>query len=251
MQKSLVWPLCASITIHAGIVCVQFSSGRTLGRGVAGVDAPPLAVTLVGSSSTGARVSGSLNQSEAREAPEIADPVQGATLIESLNAAAIPPHYSSWLPSIPVTSENPAPQVVPKIAVEMTAYFLRSQLTIPPVLEDEPAIELPEAPEKGARVKVRLFISKTGQVDQVEVVDKAGTTDKLEEAAVEAVSIARFSPGERDGLKVGSQVVYEIDVDGLARGVSRSSDRGVWGGVVGGATQSSARSFGSSKGDTK
>ena len=107
-------------------------------------------------------------------------------------------------------------------------YFFRSELSTPPALLEDPFINLDEEkaskkPQRGS-VKFRLFINFNGQVDRAEII--SGATSEVHNSVVLNSFIPlKFRPGEIDGRPVNSQVVFEVDLDNLAEGLSQSSDQ--------------------------
>ncbi len=141
---------------------------------------------------------------------------------DSIGVPLIPPALQ---PNVPETS-NPVAPAVP----ELTSYFRRSELTVPPAMQDEPLIDISEnigRTQKGGKLALRLYIGHNGAVDRIEVVSSNLSTD-VEEIVKAAFMPLRFKPGEINGLTVNSQIVFEIDLDGPTKGASRSSDQASW-----------------------
>lgn len=140
-------------------------------------------------------------------------------------------------PGLPVIKEVPLPPPIPEpvkeippVTVAPTVYFRRSELTVAPVLKDEPAIELPDSAEqgpKGGKLALRLLVGANGVVDRVELVSSTLPAD-FDEAAIAAFVPLHFRPGEIDGVQVRSQVIFEIDLRGPVKGASRSTDQAAW-----------------------
>ncbi len=143
-------------------------------------------------------------------------------LSDSLGVPLIAPLLQ---PVLPETS-NPVVPAVP----ESTSYFRRSDLTVAPVMQDEPLIEVSENMgriQKGGKLALRLYISNAGTIDRIEVVSSNLPND-TEEIIKAAFTPLRFKPGEINGVTVSSQIVFEIDLDGPTKGASRSSDQAHW-----------------------
>ncbi len=105
-------------------------------------------------------------------------------------------------------------------------YFPRSQLTVAPRLQDEPALDFPPGAAKGAppagKLVVRVFIAAGGAVDRVEI-SRSTLPTAYEEAAVAAFAAVRFRPGELEGVPVSSETRFEIVFDAQTAGSSHLS----------------------------
>jgi hypothetical protein len=107
-------------------------------------------------------------------------------------------------------------------------YFFRSELSIPPAILEDPIINLDEEklikkPQSGS-VKFRLFINSNGQIDRAEIISGA-TSEAHNSVVLNSFTPLKFRPGEINGRPVNSQVVFEVDLDTLAEGLSQSSDQ--------------------------
>jgi len=83
-------------------------------------------------------------------------------------------------------------------------------------LDERPLIRAPvhpvfpaNAPVASGRVRLRLLISETGDVDQTSVVG-AVPAGVFETAALEAFAPARFTPGRKGGVAVKSALTVEL-----------------------------------------
>lgn len=154
-----------------------------------------------------------------------AEPVGGRGQTTSNNAPD-----ALGVPLIPPVLPLPSRDPVAPVAPELPRYFRRSELTAAPMMQGEPLVDVFEnvgRGQTGGRLALRLFISAGGAVERIEVVNSTLPSD-VEEIAMSAFLPLRFRPGEIDGMAVSSQVVFEIDLDGMPNGSSRSSDRGAW-----------------------
>lgn len=136
------------------------------------------------------------------------------------------PLIQPTLPPLLPDKVEPFAPVMP----EQKSYFRRSELSVAPVMQDEPLVDVSESlgrGQKGGKLALRLFISASGTVDRIEVLRGTLPSD-VEELAMAAFLPVRFKPGEIDGVAVSSQLVFEIDLDGPAKGASRSSDQAPW-----------------------
>lgn len=108
-------------------------------------------------------------------------------------------------------------------------YFSRTDLTVPPKLLNEPALQTAEMSAagmsaQGGKVVLRVFIGADGAVDRVEVL-KSNVSPAFEEAVVNAFSRVRFRPGEIEGVAVTSETRFEIPFEGLDTDGSHATDR--------------------------
>ncbi|HWI98559.1 MAG TPA: TonB family protein [Burkholderiales bacterium] len=76
-----------------------------------------------------------------------------------------------------------------------------------PLAAIEPSF--PSGASATGRVKMRLYINEHGAVDAVDITE-AEPAGEFEQAAVEAFSEARFTPGRKDGTAVKSQIALEV-----------------------------------------
>jgi protein TonB len=67
----------------------------------------------------------------------------------------------------------------------------------------------PGAPVASGQVVLQLLISETGDVDQATVV-RASPAGVFDTAAMQAFAPARFTPGRKDGVAVGSALTVEL-----------------------------------------
>ncbi|EXI73961.1 MAG: hypothetical protein AW07_02099 [Candidatus Accumulibacter sp. SK-11] len=151
-------------------------------------------------------------------APAAADrqvPAAAPALVVALGerrlAAERPPYLASVLALPPATG---------------TWYFPRRELTLPPVLLDEPLLRPPADSSSllRGRVLLRVLVAADGAVDRVEVLGSSLPAD-YGEAAVAAFARLRFRPGEIEGVAVSSEARFEVDFDEAAAGSSHASDR--------------------------
>lgn len=243
LPTNLLWALCVSLLLHLSLLELRLASDRPANaRGQSGVSLP-LTATLLGSRQSAEVEPGSGALENAVElggtGMEYSENPAEPTGSQAFSAAHDSP-LANGLLRLPLPDlekpveiqEKPVPVVIPA----SPAYFRRSELTLPPVLQDEPLIDAPEeagnGKRKGGKLVLRLFVNANGAVDRVEI-DSSSSPTAFEEAAVAAFLPLRFRPGEIDGVAVSSQVVFEIDYDRQAMGASRSSDRARWWGNPG------------------
>lgn len=246
LPTNLLWALCVSLLLHLSLLELRLASDRPAkARGKSGVSLP-LTATLLGSRQSVEVEPGSVALENAVEAGETstenyensensAEPSGSQSSSVARDSPSTDGILRLPLPDLekPVAiQEKPVPMVIPA----STAYFRRSELTLPPVLQDEPLIDAPEevgnGKRKGGKLVLRLFVNANGEVDRVEI-DSSSSPTAFEDASVAAFLPLRFRPGEIDGVAVSSQVVFEIDFDKQALGASRSSDRARWWGSPG------------------
>lgn len=102
------------------------------------------------------------------------------------------------------------------------SYGLASLLDVPPVPLSDIQPEYPEsAGNQQGTVVLRLFISASGDVDELVVV-RALPSGFFEEAALTAFATARFSPGMHHGRAVKSQMAVEVQFVPFNRGAGVS-----------------------------
>jgi TonB family protein len=92
-------------------------------------------------------------------------------------------------------------------------YFRRSELSSFPQALTNPNIRLPENddPRIIGAVKLRLFISDEGEVDDIKIVDSS-LPDVYDAASVAGYKSVRFVPGKINGKAVRSQIEVEVDL---------------------------------------
>jgi TonB family protein len=108
-------------------------------------------------------------------------------------------------------------------------YFSRAELTVPPVLEDEPRLQFPDGPSGASargRVLLRVFLGVSGAVEGIEVLS-SDPPSIFDEAAVAAFANLRFRPGEIEGVAVTSQTAFEVYFDDSDSGSGAASERPV------------------------
>ena len=121
----------------------------------------------------------------------------------------------------------PIPASVAEIQ-EPPKFYLRSELSAPPVMVLGPDLDEVMASDQEARVigvyRFRLYVSKVGEVVRVQNVSGEG---RLNESIAAALMKARFSPARLDGVVVNSQVEVALEIVESAQGASQVSDHGV------------------------
>lgn len=102
------------------------------------------------------------------------------------------------------------------------SYALAGLLDVPPMPLSDIQPDYPEsAGNQQGTVVLRLFISASGEVDELFVV-RALPSGFFEEAALTAFAPARFSPGMHHGRAVKSQMVVEVQFVPFNRGAGVS-----------------------------
>jgi protein TonB len=173
-------------------------------------DPSPPEVSAAAGSAADAPGEAAASSAPAERPPVAAEPALAAVGERRLLAER--PPYLAAVPSLPPLAE--------------TWYFPRRDLTLPPVLQDEPLLQPPpgSSPGRGARVRLRLLIAADGAVDRVEVLG-SGVPAAVSDAAQAAFAGLRFRPGEIEGVAVRSEARFELDFDEAAAGSSHASDR--------------------------
>ena len=125
-----------------------------------------------------------------------ADGSRHAALTSSHQMASTPP---------PVRERN--------IGLAVKYYFRRSELSSFPQALTNPNIRLPENddPRIIGAVRLRLFISEKGEVDDIKIVNSS-LPDIYDAASVAGYKSVRFVPGEINGKAVRSQIEVEVDL---------------------------------------
>ncbi|MCM8611503.1 energy transducer TonB [Accumulibacter sp.] len=174
------------------------------------MDPSPPEVPAAAASAAAAPGEAAASSAPAERPPAAAEPALAA-IGERRLLAEWPPYLASVL-SLPPPAE--------------TWYLPRRELTLPPVLQDEPLLRPPPGSStgRGARVRVRVLIAADGAVDRVEVLG-SGVPVTVSDAAVAAFAGLRFRPGEIEGVAVRSEARFELDFDEPAAGSSHASDR--------------------------
>ena len=115
------------------------------------------------------------------------------------------------LPPIPA-EPNPVIPGLPDVR-----YFTTRELSRQPTLVEPVKLDVPRgaiAPE-GGKVALRLWISESGSVEIIRVV-QTNVPVVMTETAVTAFKAARFRPGEINGQTVKSQLAIEVGFDATA-----------------------------------
>ena len=145
-----------------------------------------------------------------REAP----PMRRSTIDDRASLKADRPTEAQPPPAVPA---NDAASTV--LALPAAPDYLLGARLDPgprPLDEIEPDYPDPENLREGV-VVLRLLISDTGHVDNVAVV-RAQPRGVFEQAALDAFSKARFSPGLAAGMPVKSQITVEVQFVPINRG---------------------------------
>lgn len=219
-RKKLLWALLASLLLHLLLLALLQQAIGTVGTVLPGSAASALLVKLRGADRQQAAVapdapaelptSSVTPPAAVRELAANESEVLAATLGERRLAADVPPYLTQVLN----TPQGPW-------------YFSRSELTVPPALQDEPLL-LPEdsggAAPRAGKIVLRVFVGADGSVERVEV-ESSSLPPAFEKAAVAAFARLRFRPGEIEGVAVTSQTRFEVPLEGFETGSSHSTDR--------------------------
>jgi protein TonB len=110
-----------------------------------------------------------------------------------------------------VVPEKTIPEPVPAIEVPIDpVYYAVRELDVYPMPLS--ALRLERTAVPGAKVRVLALIDETGRVTRAEIFE-AQPPGVLDEAALQAVRAARFSPARKDGHAVRSRVLIELSFD--------------------------------------
>jgi len=105
-----------------------------------------------------------------------------------------------------VVSDGDGPQAA-------THYFHREEVDVPAEPVSKPPLVYPERAYMSGlsgKVRVRLFINETGDVDEIEVVEIVPYHPPFADAAVSALKGTAFSPAMIRGRTVKSQRLMEV-----------------------------------------
>lgn len=187
--------LLASLSVHLLVLALLPAGPGSTGEASARSAASVVAVTLPGSASRGfLAVPPAPDYPPAAIEPVALDVTRG----QRKTVAALPP----------VEPPDFALNFLPH-----TRYFSRSELTRPPVLQDEPRIDPPAEPpgetRPAGKVNLRVLVGASGAVDRVEVASSS-LPPAYDAAAVAAFSRVSFRPGELDGVAVGCELRFEV-----------------------------------------
>jgi hypothetical protein len=103
-------------------------------------------------------------------------------------------------------------------------YFTAAELDAKPFPLRRVDLDLPSSPAGAAyygRLKLNIFIGRSGEVDRVEVATAAVPT-ALRDLAVQTFSRVRWEPGRKLGRSVKSVKVIEVDFTPPIREVGRA-----------------------------
>jgi hypothetical protein len=108
---------------------------------------------------------------------------------------------------------TPPPVMERSAGLAVKYYFRRSELGSFPQALTNPNIRLPENddPRIIGAVRLRLFISEKGEVDDIKIVDSS-LPDIYGAASVAGYKSVRFVPGKINGKAVRSQIEVEVDL---------------------------------------
>lgn len=118
----------------------------------------------------------------------------------------IVPVWLNW----PVTFAARATRRTDLVPVE-AAYFKAPRDRLPVLVEgDQPVTPFPESRARPVII-CRLLVDENGGVSEASVLDPREDRKAYEEAALETVKGYRFTPGEREGVKVPASVTWKIE----------------------------------------
>ena len=129
-----------------------------------------------------------------------------------------------------VTNPMASPNIlsVHRETPDHSRFYLRSELSAPPVMSSWPdlddAVFVGQNAEAIDSYRFRLYISQAGEVVRVQVVNGGGN---LNEKLLAALKSTRFLPARLDGVAVNSQVEFELGIEEGTRGSSQVSDHNV------------------------
>ncbi|TLD44581.1 MAG: hypothetical protein FAZ92_03131 [Accumulibacter sp.] len=239
-RSRLRWALIASLLLHLLLACLLEALPAVAGRRGAEPATAVLATLRVASAPAAAPTAEAAAASPTLpEVPAIAVQQPAADAADAAGGVAASSSPERQVPAVApavlaavgerrLVAELP-PYLASVLALPPAAdtwYFPRRELTLPPVLQDEPLLRPPadSSPGRGGRVLLRVLVAADGAVDRVEVLASsvpAGYGD----AAVAAFAGLRFRPGEIEGVAVSSEARFTVDFDEAAAGSSHVSDR--------------------------
>lgn len=237
-RQRLLLALVGSLLLHLGVAALFQRAPATAGAGQPGVASAVLATLRGGAASPQATVA---SEGPVAVTPPVVDePPPGVNkqppgVDEQPSAAGDPGSRPSEALLATLGQRRLAAYVPPYLSQPFVLnsppgawYFSRSELTVAPLLKDDPQIESPEstgnAAPKSGKVVLRVFVGAAGAVERVEVASSSVPT-AFEEAAIAAFTHVRFRPGEIEGVAVTSETRFEIVFEGGEAGSSHSSDR--------------------------
>ncbi|EXI68729.1 MAG: hypothetical protein AW08_01041 [Candidatus Accumulibacter adjunctus] len=235
-RSRLGWALFASLLLHLllcqALAVFPSAAGSRGARPLAGMPAT-LRVPPAPATATSAQAM-AMDQSPPPEVPAAAVSAAAAPGEAAASPAPAERPPVAAEPALAAVGERRLlAERPPYLAVALSApplaetwYFPRRELTLPPVLQDEPSLRPPPggSPARGGRVRLRVLIAADGAVDRVEVLG-SGVPAAVSDAAQAAFAGLRFRPGEIEGVAVRSQAHFELDFDESTAGSSHASDR--------------------------
>lgn len=112
------------------------------------------------------------------------------------------------------------------LASKENVYFRRRDLSVSPRMLGELRIVAP-AIQKGypiISIKARVFLDETGRPEMVQIEDKSAQED-IAQAAIKALAVVRFSPGEIRGEPVKSQILIGLEFAAREKSLDELSGR--------------------------
>jgi protein TonB len=132
---------------------------------------------------------------------------------EPAPAAPAPERAANVRPAAPERSALAAPQA--RSLLPQPHYYLTRELDVQPGIMTRVEPEYPQAAAErhlSGKVVLRLFISEAGEVERLAVL-RAEPPGVFEGSAERAFSVARFTPGMKDGRAVRVQMTLEVSFD--------------------------------------
>lgn len=226
-SRRLAFAALAVVVVHGAVLAVR--PGASAGDHVPPAASSVMAIRMVrptASVANAATVTPPAPVAELAAAPQpLAEPAMSASAkptpadaapagMQPLGRAAPAPD-GGRSSSPPITSDSKAAEAALPAAPDY-AFGVRLDPGPRPLEDIEP--EYPDMTYlREGIVVLRLLISETGRVDDVGVV-RAEPRGVFEQAAVEAFSKARFSPGLAAGTPVKSQITVEVQFMPINRG---------------------------------
>lgn len=146
-------------------------------------------------------------------APAGAEPERRPAAIQARLAPRLAPIVQPDSPAPPTARPGRTPGIPrrPEPRLPAQPYIPADELDVRPLIMTHVMPEYPAGIVSGARGRVvlELFVSAEGTLDGLHVA-RAEPRGVFEQAALEAFSKARFTPGRKKGQAVGSLIVIEV-----------------------------------------
>lgn len=180
-----------------------------------------LALALAGSVALHAVVLDYLEMGRRGAAPAVASRPLQVTLAASQNRPSLVPKPAARpmapppATAAPIAVHGGVKQAPISISVPGERYLLASEVDIraqPVHMATLVYPEIAQARRIAGLVQLRVFISETGKIDAVDVV-QAAPPGVFEAAALKALLATEFTPAQKDGHNVKSQKLLELNFD--------------------------------------